>query len=104
MFQVLVLDKNNSKALYRRAQGKLGLKEYDSALTDLNNALNYCPNDRNIQSKIDTTKKDKLKYLKIEREVCSKIFQWIGSIIIFSCPFWILIYTFLFMYTKRGIQ
>lgn len=74
-FQVLALDKNNGKALYRRAQGKLGLKDYDSALTDLNNALNYCPNDRNIQSKIEMTKKDKLKYLRIEREVCSKIFQ-----------------------------
>lgn len=75
MFQVLALDEKNGKALYRRAQGKLGLKDYDGAILDLNNALNVCPHDKNVQSKLQLVKKHKLTYLKLEKETCAKIFQ-----------------------------
>lgn len=73
--QVLTIDEKNGKALYRRAQGKMGIKDYDGAILDLSKALDICPNDKNIQTKLEMVKKQKLEYLKLEKQTFSKIFQ-----------------------------
>lgn len=73
--QVLMIEEGNGKALYRRAQGKMGLKEYDEAIKDLTRALDVFPNDKNVQTKLEMVKKQKLDYLKIEKQTFAKIFQ-----------------------------
>lgn len=73
--QVLAIETCNGKALYRRAQGRMAMKDYDGAIKDLNKALNVCPNDKNIQTKLEMVKKQKLEYLKLEKQTFSKIFQ-----------------------------
>lgn len=73
--QVLVIEECNGKALYRRAQGKMGMKDYDGAIKDLNDALDICPNDKNVQTKLEMVKKQKLEYLKLEKQTFAKIFQ-----------------------------
>lgn len=73
--QVLTIDINNGKALYRRAQAKMAMKDYDGAIKDLTNALDVCPNDKHVQSKLEMVKKQKLEYLKLEKQTFSKIFQ-----------------------------
>lgn len=44
--EALELDPSNTKALYRRAQGWQGLKEYDQALADLKKAQEIAPEDK----------------------------------------------------------
>lgn len=73
--QVLVIDAYNAKALYRRAQAKMAIKDYDGAIKDLTKALDVCPNDKNVQTKLEMVKKQKLEYLKLEKQTFSKIFQ-----------------------------
>lgn len=73
--QVLAIDNRNGKALYRRAQGKMGTKDYDGAIKDLSKALDICPNDKHVQTKLEMVKKQKLEYLKLEKQTFSKIFQ-----------------------------
>ncbi|VEN63365.1 unnamed protein product [Callosobruchus maculatus] len=70
-----VIDKNpeNGKAYYRRAQARLAMKDYDDSLRDLNRALTLYPNDTNIISVLNETKKYKLNYLKKERNLFSKM-------------------------------
>ncbi|KAF5280939.1 hypothetical protein FQR65_LT14926 [Abscondita terminalis] len=48
--QALTIDTENGKAFYRRAQARIGLKDYDKALVDLKTALKLCPNDKLIQN------------------------------------------------------
>uniref|UniRef100_A0A2K5XPB4 peptidylprolyl isomerase n=1 Tax=Mandrillus leucophaeus TaxID=9568 RepID=A0A2K5XPB4_MANLE len=47
--EALEIDLSNTKALYRRAQGWQGLKEYDQALADLKKAEEIAPEDKAIQ-------------------------------------------------------
>ncbi|XP_073748524.1 peptidyl-prolyl cis-trans isomerase D isoform X3 [Callorhinus ursinus] len=44
--EALEIDPSNTKALYRRAQGWQGLKEYDQALADLKKAQEIAPEDK----------------------------------------------------------
>ncbi|CAG9856322.1 unnamed protein product [Phyllotreta striolata] len=63
------------KVYYRRAQAMLQLKEYDKALNDLNEALTFFPNDKQIIFTLNKAKKSKLSYLKKERAFFSKLFN-----------------------------
>lgn len=47
--EVLLNDPKNAKALYRRGQAQIGLKNYDDAIKDLELANRLLPNDKNIQ-------------------------------------------------------
>lgn len=44
--EALEMDPSNTKALYRKAQGWQGLKEYDQALADLKKAQEIAPGDK----------------------------------------------------------
>ncbi|XP_060003500.1 peptidyl-prolyl cis-trans isomerase D isoform X3 [Lagenorhynchus albirostris] len=46
--EALEIDPANTKALYRRAQGWQGLKEYDQALADLKKAQEIAPEDKGL--------------------------------------------------------
>uniref|UniRef100_A0A2K6N9Y4 Peptidyl-prolyl cis-trans isomerase D n=1 Tax=Rhinopithecus roxellana TaxID=61622 RepID=A0A2K6N9Y4_RHIRO len=50
--EALEIDPSNTKALYHRAQGWQGLKEYDQALADLKKAQEIAPEDKAIQAEL----------------------------------------------------
>ncbi|XP_006213657.1 peptidyl-prolyl cis-trans isomerase D isoform X2 [Vicugna pacos] len=50
--EALEIDPSNTKALYRRAQGWQGLKDYDEALADLKKAQEIAPEDKAIQAEL----------------------------------------------------
>ncbi|KAJ8794709.1 hypothetical protein J1605_003018 [Eschrichtius robustus] len=71
--EALEIDPANTKALYRRAQGWQGLKEYDQALADLKKAQEIAPEDKAIQAELHKVKqkikaqkdKEKAAYAKM---------------------------------------
>uniref|UniRef100_A0A8I5TTH2 peptidylprolyl isomerase n=1 Tax=Pongo abelii TaxID=9601 RepID=A0A8I5TTH2_PONAB len=72
--EALEIDPSNTKALYRRAQGWQGLKEYDQALADLKKAQEIAPEDKAIQAELLKVKQ-KIKAQKdIEKAVYAKMF------------------------------
>uniref|UniRef100_A0A7N9CM27 Peptidyl-prolyl cis-trans isomerase D n=1 Tax=Macaca fascicularis TaxID=9541 RepID=A0A7N9CM27_MACFA len=72
--QALEIDPSNTKALYRRAQGWQGLKEYDQALADLKKAQEIAPEDKAIQAELLKVKQ-KIKAQKDkEKAVYAKMF------------------------------
>ncbi|XP_054941758.1 peptidyl-prolyl cis-trans isomerase D isoform X2 [Physeter macrocephalus] len=50
--EALEIDPANTKALYRRAQGWQGLKEYDQALADLKKAQEIAPEDKDTAERL----------------------------------------------------
>ncbi|XP_030759944.1 peptidyl-prolyl cis-trans isomerase D isoform X2 [Sitophilus oryzae] len=74
--EVLKDNPNSGKAYYRRARAKMGLKEYDDALSDLNKAYNLHPTDRNIKHLFDIIKTKKRLYTEKERKFCLKAFSY----------------------------
>jgi peptidyl-prolyl isomerase D len=74
-FQVLKIDSKCVKALYRRAQAKRGLCEYDAALKDLRKAHFLSRNDKIIHREICSLKKLMLDYLTVEKIRCEKMFK-----------------------------
>jgi peptidyl-prolyl isomerase D len=73
--QALKIDGRCAKALYRRAQAKRGLNEYDAALKDLRKALALSKNDKIIQKEIICLKKVMLDYLVTEKIRCKRMFK-----------------------------
>nr|XP_012138417.1 PREDICTED: peptidyl-prolyl cis-trans isomerase D isoform X5 [Megachile rotundata] len=73
--EVLQLNKNNSKALFRRSQAYMGLNEYDLGLADLKQALLESPNNKDILQEMDKVKTVMKKYLAIERASCQRMFK-----------------------------
>lgn len=73
--EVLQLDKENSKALFRRSQAQMGLNEYDLSLVDLKKALSKSPNDKIILIEMEKLKEIKSSYLKIEKASCQRMFK-----------------------------
>ncbi|XP_076176311.1 cyclophilin 40 isoform X2 [Ptiloglossa arizonensis] len=73
--EVLQLDKNNSKALFRRSQAYMGLNEYDLGLGDLKRALLISPNNKDILMEIEKVKKVMNSYLAIEKASCQRMFK-----------------------------
>lgn len=67
--EVLETDSANTKALYHRAQGWPGFKEYDRALSDFKKAQEMAPEDRAIQAELLEVKQ-KIKAQK-DRLLCS---------------------------------
>jgi hypothetical protein len=63
------------KALYRRAQAKQGLYEYEAALKDLRRALSLSRNDKIIHREICSLKKLMLEYLTVEKIWCERMFK-----------------------------
>ncbi|XP_071864093.1 cyclophilin 40 [Bombus fervidus] len=73
--EVLQINQNNSKALFRRSQAYMGLNEYDLGLADLQQALLESPNNKDILLEIDKVKRVMNSYLVIERATCQKMFK-----------------------------
>lgn len=70
----LSIEPNNLKALYRRAQAFLSLKDFEQALADVNAALNIEPDNRALHKLMKETKK-KIKDSDNEmKEAMSKMF------------------------------
>uniref|UniRef100_A0A8C7EX97 peptidylprolyl isomerase n=1 Tax=Neovison vison TaxID=452646 RepID=A0A8C7EX97_NEOVI len=67
--EALEIDPFSTKALYRRAQGWQGLKEYDQALTDLKKAQEIAPEDKAIQAELLKVKQ-KIKAQKDKEKAC----------------------------------
>lgn len=72
--EVLLNDKHNAKAFYRRGQAHIGLKNYDEALVDLEQANRLLPNDKNIESKLQEAKMIWRDYEQVQRCVYKHLF------------------------------
>lgn len=69
------LDKNNSKAYFRRGKANLELKNYELALEDLKMAHKLVPANRAILKEFDRAKKFLLDYRAVEKTQMMKLFQ-----------------------------
>ncbi|KAM5191336.1 peptidyl-prolyl cis-trans isomerase D [Mantella aurantiaca] len=72
--EALEIDPSNTKALYRRAQGWQGLKDYEQALEDLKKAHELTPEDKAISSEILRVKHRIKEQKEKERAVYAKMF------------------------------
>lgn len=73
--EVLLNDPNNAKALYRRGQAHIGLKNYDDALVDLELAYRSMPNDKNIQNELQKAKEVWRNYQNQQMDVYKNLFE-----------------------------
>lgn len=72
--EALEMDPSNTKALYRKAQGWQGLKEYDQALADLKKAQEIAPGDKAIQAELLKVKQMIKAQKDKEKAVYAKMF------------------------------
>ncbi|KAI5632045.1 cyclophilin type peptidyl-prolyl cis-trans isomerase/CLD domain-containing protein [Phthorimaea operculella] len=73
--EVLKRDPRNEKALYRRGQAHFGLKNYDSALSDLRQADKITPNSRVIKRLLEEVRSANKSYTDTQRQRLSKFFR-----------------------------
>jgi len=73
--EVLVLDDVNTKALYRRAQAYIQMKDYEEASDDLNSAAKISPDDKAIQREKTNVKNLIAQKKKRDKEIYSKLFS-----------------------------
>ncbi|KAJ7357632.1 hypothetical protein OS493_023761 [Desmophyllum pertusum] len=73
--EVLDVDANNVKALYRRGQANTNMNDFEQAMVDLQAAAKLEPNDRNIKSEIARLKKLMDEQRKKEKQIYSKLFS-----------------------------
>ena len=72
--KVLGIDEENRKALFRRAQARMGQEEYDLAIKDLNLLKNLEPNDKNVLNELIKARKAKNVLLEKEKKIFQKMF------------------------------
>lgn len=63
------------KALFRRAQARLGRQDYELALKDLNAAREIEPNDKGVAGEIAKVKKAQQMYKEKEKNIYAKMFK-----------------------------
>jgi len=73
--EVLLLDDVNTKALYRRAQAYIKMKDYEEASDDLACALRISPDDKAVKSEIVNVKNLIAQKKKKDKEIYSKLFS-----------------------------
>jgi len=73
--EVLLLDDVNTKALYRRAQAYIQMKDYEEANDDLDSALRIAPEDKAIQREKANVKNLIAQKKKRDKEIYSKLFS-----------------------------
>ncbi|XP_043289020.1 peptidyl-prolyl cis-trans isomerase D isoform X2 [Venturia canescens] len=73
--QVLAINEDNGKALFRRGQAYMDLNEYNCGMADLRRASSTCPNNSDILQEIAKVKRIMQSYLLVERAVCKRMFQ-----------------------------
>lgn len=73
--EVLLNDPQNAKALYRRGQAHIALKNYDDGLVDLEQAHRYMPSDKLIQNGYQRAKEIWRNYQNQQKSVYKNLFQ-----------------------------
>ncbi|XP_014283397.1 peptidyl-prolyl cis-trans isomerase D isoform X1 [Halyomorpha halys] len=73
--EVLLMDINNPKALFRRAQANRWLHNCELALRDLNKAISLKPKDLKILNEIQLVRKSMYESELSERQRCSKMLK-----------------------------
>lgn len=73
--EVLKFDSQNAKALYRRGQAELELKNYDEALQDLKIAHSLLPKNEAILREYDRVKKIWSDYQQVQKDAYKDLFQ-----------------------------
>lgn len=73
--EVLRGEPRNAKALYRRGQAEIGLKNYDEAVRDLKTAHQLLPNNKNVLSEFQRAKEHWKDYHKLQKRVYKNLFQ-----------------------------
>lgn len=73
--EVLRLDENNTKALYRRAQAHVAMKDFDEASKDLNSALKIAPEDKAIKGELVRVKKLITEKKQKDQKMYAKLFS-----------------------------
>lgn len=71
----LAIDSNNAKALYRRAQAKRALGDYDTAMEDLKMALQFSPTNKSILKELLSLRQNIQCYLAKEKIVFERMFK-----------------------------
>jgi len=72
--EVLELNQSNTKALFRRAQGWQGLKEFSKAMTDLKKAQEIAPEDKAIGNEMKRVQLKVKEEKEKEKKIYSKMF------------------------------
>lgn len=72
--EVLLNDPCNAKALYRRGQAHVVLKNYDDALVDLEQAYRSLPLDKNIQHEYQRAKEIWRNYQNQQKNIYKNLF------------------------------
>lgn len=73
--QVLKTDPNCAKALFRRGQAEVKMKNYDEALQNLGAALRLIPNNKNIIQELERAKKQWKDYHKLQQIAYKDLFK-----------------------------
>lgn len=73
--EVLAIDSKNIKALYRRAQANISMKDLEQAKVDLQLALQIAPDDKAIRNEMIVVKKLLEEQKKQEKIIYSKLFN-----------------------------
>ncbi|XP_068719811.1 peptidyl-prolyl cis-trans isomerase D-like [Montipora capricornis] len=73
--EVLDLDANNVKALFRRGQANTNMKDFQQAMSDLQAASKLAPNDKSIRNEIARLKKLMEEKRSKDKQVYSKLFS-----------------------------
>lgn len=71
----LSIDANNVKALFRRAQARTGLKDYEEAINDFNRALELEPDNQEIKASLLSCEKFRKDYEKDLASNLKKLFN-----------------------------
>lgn len=73
--EVLRCEPRNAKALYRRGQAEMGLKNYDEAVRDLKTAHQLMPTNKKILDEFQRAKEHWRNYHKLQKIVYKNLFQ-----------------------------
>ena len=70
-----IKEADRAKALYRRAVAKIGLKDHETALKDLEEAAKLAPGDPAITKELASVKQKAAEAIKKEKAAFKKFFQ-----------------------------
>ncbi|XP_030385291.1 peptidyl-prolyl cis-trans isomerase D-like [Scaptodrosophila lebanonensis] len=73
--EAIRLDPNCSKALYRRGQAQIALRNYEDAITDLKRAYKLLPDNKQILNELNSAKQLLAAYNKKQRNALKNLFN-----------------------------
>ena len=72
---MLEIEPNNVKALFRRAQARIGRQDFELAIQDLLKVKEIEPNDKGVALELAKVKKAQQQYKEKEKSLYSKMFK-----------------------------